>query len=329
MTGQLLSSLIILIAMALAMASQIKNIHKWYVLKKGKLPIVWKKVSSQAAKKQLGKSIRLAFIGFVLLSIANVGGIVFRHELGAAGVAIGLVMTFVILIFFMRKFIIEMTKSTQQALALMLPTGEELLEIDKRKPILYLRSFKDDREAGDSAKLPILHSLTPPDSPDEVDLCQLLFTYGPVVAVGKPSEQLPPLGASRLYFGDTWQEEVIKLMNSAQIIALRLGESSGIKWELQQAFNQNVFEKLLLIFPPRIDTNEKNSLYKYLRNIISSLSGVNIVDWPVDIGDIAVLSISNEKKPIPFNSKGFFGMNAWQLSLRQATDKISENAKLP
>jgi hypothetical protein len=47
---------------------------------------------------------------------------------------------------------------------------------------------------------------------------------GPFVAIGRPGERLPQLGAIRLYVADPeWQEMVTRLMSEAALVVLRAG----------------------------------------------------------------------------------------------------------
>jgi hypothetical protein len=64
-----------------------------------------------------------------------------------------------------------------------------------------------------------------------------------VVAVGKPQEHLPPLGAARLYVrSEDWQSKVKRLMRQAQAVVLVLftrnlqdqaHKAQGFQWEIQ------------------------------------------------------------------------------------------------
>ena len=59
-----------------------------------------------------------------------------------------------------------------------------------------------------------------------------------MVAIGRPEEELPELGASRLYCenGD-WQQTVIELMKASQFILIRASNSAGLIWELKTALS--------------------------------------------------------------------------------------------
>ena len=109
--------------------------------------------------------------------------------------------------------------------------------VDKRPPVPYLRAFDDDALGA-----------TPPDLAQINPLCMAtreenftaaLQQIGPVMAIGRPGELLPPLGAERIYVDDAhWQSRVIELMSQARLVVLRLGASAGLWWEIEQALRR-------------------------------------------------------------------------------------------
>ena len=93
----------------------------------------------------------------------------------------------------------------------------------------------------------------------EETLVHSLRHIGPVIAVGRPDEPLPPFGAARLYVdSDDWRAEVTRLMEEARAVVLVLfarqppqgiQEAQGFRWELQQALSRVVPGKILLVLP--------------------------------------------------------------------------------
>src|SRR5205085_4609358 len=86
--------------------------------------------------------------------------------------------------------------------------AREVMGQDSRPPILYLRSFGDDK-----------------DPTCEDDLKSIVKAVGPFIAIGRPGERLQTPGADRMYVGDEWQEVVTGLMREARLIIVRIGES--------------------------------------------------------------------------------------------------------
>jgi hypothetical protein len=82
----------------------------------------------------------------------------------------------------------------------------------------------------------------------EEQLAEALGPIGPLVAIGKPGEQLPTPGALRQYFDNTtWQNAVRQLLLKARVIILRPGMSEGLWWELKEAVATKTAERLLIL----------------------------------------------------------------------------------
>ncbi|MET8762383.1 hypothetical protein [Lentzea sp. NPDC004782] len=130
-------------------------------------------------------------------------------------------------------------------------SAAQALRNDWRAPVLYLRGFGDDQDAAVVDELPgaLSAGLLSIHSREE-HLIGALGAFGPVVAVGRPGEPLPHLGAARFYLpGDDWQTGVLKLMGLSQLIVLRLGDGDGVWWEVDQARATQPPGKLVLLIP--------------------------------------------------------------------------------
>ncbi|MFJ3219514.1 transferase [Kitasatospora sp. NPDC086801] len=122
------------------------------------------------------------------------------------------------------------------------------LRADGRRPVLYLRSFADDRTAAqvDDGQPLNIHSR-------EEQLAAALGAFGPVIAVGRPGEPLPLLGAARFYLPlDDWKPTILRLMDLSQLIVLRVGVGEGLRWEIEQVVATQPAGKLLLLTPGRV-----------------------------------------------------------------------------
>lgn len=130
------------------------------------------------------------------------------------------------------------------------PTAAEAMAADPRPPVLYLRSFADDGTQLLDAELgPIARRwvtlLALPTAEEQSTAA--LDAVGPVVAIGKPGEPLPELGAARLYVGDDrWQAEVLALLDRAALVVLRIGSSPGLLWEIEQSLARLPRRRLVL-----------------------------------------------------------------------------------
>jgi len=149
-------------------------------------------------------------------------------------------------------------------LALRRPDAIELLAIDRRAPILYLRSFDDDAVPDQTgAVIPF-----GPQQTIEMRLVEAFAALGPVVSIGRPGERLPELGANRFYVSDDdWQQAVRYFLERAAAVIILVGRSMGVAWEIETALHTVPRQKLLFVFPYLLP-KEKRSLGRTLKETI-------------------------------------------------------------
>ena len=179
-------------------------------------------------------------LGFSLVQEdATVSGLGDLWVVIAVGVALMLFVT-----------VIRTFRRSQQWDAL---SAEEALRRDPRAPVLYLRAFTDDglmairghnwqdRVLGKAASA---LTLTSP----EQELAFILQRVGPVVAIGKPGERLPELGAARVYVShDSWQQTVLEMLERSSLVLARVGASPGVLWELDQVLLRAQRSKVVIL----------------------------------------------------------------------------------
>ena len=69
-----------------------------------------------------------------------------------------------------------------------------------------------------------------------------------MVAIGKPGERLPELGAARIYVpDDQWREVVTTWMSEAALVVFRAGETEGLWWEVEQALARCSRRRILIV----------------------------------------------------------------------------------
>ena len=152
------------------------------------------------------------------------------------------------------------------------PAGEVLSE-DKRPPVLYLRSFKDD----DVTSGLIDGSASPVSYTEEEYLVDILKDFGPCIAIGQPGEKLPSLGAARMYLADDqWQDKVKELLTSSTLVALRAGKTKNFLWEVEQSIKSIDPRKLILLIP------RKGNIYSEFHKLASRSFPRSL---PENIGD--------------------------------------------
>lgn len=138
--------------------------------------------------------------------------------------------------------------------------AEDVLAEDKRPPVLYLRSFRDeDADKGLSGVLrsgaatdarPLADSVIAWGTREQEALAVLLRQVGPYVAVGKPGEPIPEVGAARMYLSDDqWQARVGRLIDEASLVVVRAGATEGLRWEVGQLVRRARPTSLLFVLP--------------------------------------------------------------------------------
>lgn len=124
---------------------------------------------------------------------------------------------------------------------------------DHRLPVLYLRAFKDDPIADRVPEMPT-NALFAVTASEEEQLAEVFSRLGPFVAIGRPGEILPQLGAARMYVGDDeWQDVVSTLMASSQLVLFRATDTNGFWWEIERSARLLPVEKRLYLIPHDID----------------------------------------------------------------------------
>jgi hypothetical protein len=124
-------------------------------------------------------------------------------------------------------------------------SADSLLAADKRKPILFLRSFEDDEKVkfNISERALLDFSL-------ETRLSNHFTYFGPFIAIGSPKEAIPQLGAARVILSDReWQPRVMAWMEAASVVVMYSGKTQWVTWELAKLVNTERVPKLILMIP--------------------------------------------------------------------------------
>jgi hypothetical protein len=124
--------------------------------------------------------------------------------------------------------------------------AESLLHIDKRKPILFLRSF-DDEERQQYFPLTSQAIL---DNSLESRLSNHFNNFGPFIAIGSPDEAVPVPGAARVIMSDDeWLPRVTSWMSEAALIIMYSGKTDWVQWELAKLIEMGRIQNLILMIP--------------------------------------------------------------------------------
>jgi hypothetical protein len=113
----------------------------------------------------------------------------------------------------------------------------------------FLRSFLEDGTL--DIGLSFLYRLLVRPTTEE-PLVAAFGKIAPIIAVGRPNEPLPTLGASRLYVEENdWPYRVAELIHDAKLILCVLGSSPGLVREMKMALNSAALHKLVFYVPVR------------------------------------------------------------------------------
>jgi hypothetical protein len=136
-----------------------------------------------------------------------------------------------------------------------------------RRTVLYLRRFRHDSTMG-SVFISTLTRSKEGWGTQEQELARAVQAFGTLVAIGRPGEDVPPLGAIRTYVDESsWQGAVAVAMQSASLVILRADFGPNIEWELRHAIATLNPQKLVIF----IDDMSLSDYTKFREHIRSSL----------------------------------------------------------
>ena len=144
-------------------------------------------------------------------------------------------------------------------------TALDLLKRDRRACVVFLRSFDDDDliDPGFSTT----NQMVP--GRYENKLTRVLALIGPVVALGRPGESHPELGAARLYVKqEYWQRAISDLIKDAALVVATVGDTSGLWWEIEYSISEVPIERILFFFPYPAPRQTRESYWRaaFLQN---------------------------------------------------------------
>ena len=132
-------------------------------------------------------------------------------------------------------------------------SAADVRRTDPRPPVLYLRSFRDDAQiiltTSDSLFQRALAgaNYTAAISPEQ-ELAMIMGRVGPVIAIGKPGEPLPELGAAREYVADDqWQGTIDGYLREARLVVIRAGTTDSLWWEIERALQQATARHVVIV----------------------------------------------------------------------------------
>jgi hypothetical protein len=120
---------------------------------------------------------------------------------------------------------------------------------DTRPPVVYLRSFQSDRRL--SRRVLVIGRVFSWRTEEE-QFVAALRESGPVVAIGRPGERLPRLGAQRVYVDEAdWRQQIRSWFTHAALVAIHVPATptEGLLWEIEETLDTVALERLVFLVP--------------------------------------------------------------------------------
>lgn len=182
--------------------------------------------------------------------------------------------------------------------------AEDSLKKSDRRPIFYLRSFALDDVLGQPSILELFFNVNIANA--EQSLTARLARCGPVIAIGRPSEKLPSLGASRFYVSDElWQEKVADVATVARLVVWASGTTPGLQWEISHLVRELPPEKLILWAHPHLldlDAPEREAEWAAF---VDGLGQLFPKPLPKPLGKTQYFAFGPDFTPIPYAPRLF------------------------
>lgn len=255
-------------------------------------------------------------IGFWLATeIQSVSGSRGRFA-GRAGMSVVAPLVYVFLLLAARAF--------YSARRLLRPDARTIMRRDKRSPVLLLRAFSDDgsyeqkRKSEQNRWERIGNALFRADryftrTDEEKMAFEVTRCVGPVVAIGRPGEPIPELGAYRFYVDDAhWKAEISELIDRAQLVILRPSGTPGFLWEMNRVLESVAPEKIVFY------NERKLKLGRYIYELIPVTLTQPLPQSRFVFFDAAWTPRSGSSVMEFLMSKGLYSVDERLIALRRA-----------
>jgi hypothetical protein len=193
---------------------------------------------------------------------------------------------------------------------------QEIADAGSRRPVLYLRSFEHDRY---TRRTPLLnYILTVPLPTLEQRVVNVLQSYGPVIAIGRPNERLPELGAARFYVDDEhWREKVADMARVSQFVLCMNGLTEGVKWELSHLIQHYPPQQLILWAHPWLYPGGAADRELQWVNFRPSLGSLFSQPLPERLGETRFIHFDSQFTAIPVVHHAIIGKGFYEKALNE------------
>lgn len=162
---------------------------------------------------------------------------------------------------------------------------------DNRKPVLFLRSFSDERIRLRGTHLRGAFSRAFRSTSIEDLLANACMSFAPLVTLGKPGQKITPFGSYREYVDeDSWRKTVSQLIVGSRQIVIGLADTESIWWEVEKIFRANQESRTLFLFPP--DCHKLQSQKEILLNLQQIAARKSSIPFRIDDGTLVPEDVS-------------------------------------
>ncbi len=192
---------------------------------------------------------------------------------------------------------------------------DSLQKSGARRPIFYLRSFGLDDQIGRTSLLEIMSNIQPANP--EQAMIRAASRCGPVIAIGRPGEFLPALGAAgfmcRMPSGRKKSPIVATV---AQLVVWASGTTQGLEWEITHLVRALSPEKLVLWPHPQLlnlDADEREAQWA---GFVDGLGALFPHRLPKPLGKTQFFAFDKDFTPIPFAAHSLTAKGRLTAALR-------------
>ena len=207
---------------------------------------------------------------------------------------------------------------------------------DPRRAVLDLRPFDKDERAF-ARWYAILGNYGVGETREE-SLARIMSQAGPFIAIGKPGERLPPLGAIRKHVnGAEWKHVVSGMVKDAAFVIIRIGSSPGLIWELCQVCEMIEPKRLVLFHPFDSWIWRRKKWEDEYASFRSKVLGKVPCRLPLELGRCELMTFTDDWKGCPHEAeaKSFLGRSRDKMSgsllmaLREGLRPAFDALKMP
>ncbi len=175
----------------------------------------------------------------------------------------------------------------------------ELSRRNSRRPVFYLRSFRMDNVLGRPSLLE-RYLGTWPLATEEQRITSKLRTVGPVIAIGRPKDKLPQLGAARFYVSDElWKQKVGEVVRESQLVVWMSGLTDALGWELEHLRENLEPKRLMLWAHPHLLGHTEQRREEEWRAFLTKFGKYFPKPLPNRLGDARYFVFAPDWTPIP------------------------------